>query len=70
IFDKDIEKKTIIRSLIIECIAGHMATQTIYSLEAGLVSIGDGCDMEKGRARIIFLLSRTPQVGDIHKYSA
>ncbi|GAH19623.1 unnamed protein product [marine sediment metagenome] len=70
IYDKDIEKKTIIRSLIIECISGHMATQTIYSLEAGLVSIGDGCDMEKGRARIIFLLSRTPQVGDIHKYSA
>ncbi|MCK4309624.1 MAG: phosphohydrolase, partial [Candidatus Atribacteria bacterium] len=26
--------------------------------------------MEKGRARIIFLLSRTPKVGDIHKYSA
>ena len=70
IYDKDIEKKTILRSLITECIAGPMATQTIYSLEAGLVSIGDGCDMEKGRARIIFLLSRTPQVGDIHKYSA
>jgi len=70
IFTDDIEKKTIIRSLIIEGIAGHMATQDIHSLEAGLVSIGDGCDMEKGRARIIFLLSRTPKVGDIHKYSA
>jgi len=70
IFADDIEKKTIIRSLIVEGIAGHMATQAIHSLEAGLVSIGDGCDMEKGRARIIFLLSRTPQVGDIHKYSA
>jgi len=70
VFAEDIEKKTMISSLIIEGIAGHMATQTIYSLEAGLVSIGDGCDMEKGRARIIFLLSRTPQVGDIHKYSA
>ena len=70
IYDKDIEKKTIVHSIIIEGIAGHMATQTIYSLEAGLVSIGDGCDMEKGRARIIFLLSHAPQVGDIHKYSA
>ena len=70
VYAEDIEKKTIIRSLIIEGIAGHMATQTIHSLEAGLVSIGDGCDMEKGRARIIFLLSHTPQVGDIHKYSA
>jgi len=70
IYAKDIEKKTIIQSLIIEGISGHMATQDIHSLEAGLVSIGDGCDMEKGRARIIFLLSRTPQVGDIHKYSA
>ena len=70
IYDKDIEKKTIVHSLIIEGIAGHMATQDIHSLEAGLVSIGDGCDMEKGRARIIFLLSSTPKVGDIHKYSA
>jgi len=70
IYEKDIEKKTIVHSLIVEGIAGHMATQDIHSLEAGLVSIGDGCDMEKGRARIIFLLSRTPKVGDIHKYSA
>ncbi len=70
IYTKDIEKKTITQSLIIESISGHMGTQNITSLEAGLVSIGDGCDMEKGRARIIFLLSRTPQVGDIHKYSA
>lgn len=70
IYDKDIEKKIIIHSLIVEGIAGHMATQDIHSLEAGLVSIGDGCDMEKGRARIIFLISRAPKVGDIHKYSA
>ena len=70
VYDKDIEKKATVHSLIVEGIAGHMATQDIYSLEAGLVSIGDGCDMEKGRARIIFLLSRTPKVGDIHKYSA
>ena len=70
VYSGNIEKKTIVHSLIIESIAGHMATQDIHSLEAGLVLIGDGCDMEKGRARVIFLLSRTPKVGDIHKYSA
>ena len=70
IYPQETEKKTIVHSLIIESIAGHMGTQDIHSLEAGLVSIGDGCDMEKGRARVIFLLSRTPKVGDIHKYSA
>jgi hypothetical protein len=63
-------KIVIMRSLIIEGIIGHMATQKIYSLEAGLVLIGDGCDMEKGRARIPTLLSQTPRAGDIHKYSS
>ena len=70
VYKQNIEQKTIVRSLIIEGISGHMVKQCIHSLEAGLVLIGDGCDMEKGRARIPFLLSRTPQVGDIHKYSA
>jgi len=70
VYPGDIEKRVIIRSLIIEGISGHMAQQHIHSLEAGLVLIGDGCDMEKGRARIPFLLSRSPHVGDIHKYSA
>lgn len=63
-------KIVIMQSLIIEGIIGHMATQKIYSLEAGLVLIGDGCDMEKGRARIPTLLSQRPRVGDIHKYSS
>ena len=69
-YKDDLSKKVILRSLIIEGIIGHMATQKIDSLEAGLVLIGDGCDMEKGRARIPSLLSQTPRVGDIHKYSA
>ncbi|MBN2461936.1 MAG: phosphohydrolase [Candidatus Cloacimonetes bacterium] len=56
--------------LIMECIFGHMATQQIYTLEAGIVLIGDGLDMEKGRARIPTLLAAKPRVGDIHKYSA
>jgi metal-dependent HD superfamily phosphatase/phosphodiesterase len=66
----DITKQVILRSLILEGIWGHMATRTIHSLEAGLVLIGDGCDMEKGRARITTLLSNKPRVGDIHKYSS
>ncbi len=70
IYNHDIVKKVIVRSLIIEGIFGHMATQVIHSLEAGLVLIGDGCDMEKGRARIPQLLSDKPKVGDIHKYSS
>ena len=63
-------KQVILRSLIIECIFGHMATQPIHTLEAGLVLIGDGCDMEQGRARITTILSDKPKVGDIHRYSS
>jgi len=56
--------------MITEGIFGHMATQPITSLEAGLVLVGDGCDMEKGRARIPSLLQGRPKAGDIHRYSA
>ncbi|MBN2017589.1 MAG: phosphohydrolase [Candidatus Cloacimonetes bacterium] len=70
IYGKDIHRKCILKSMVIEGIFGHMATEKIYSLEAGLVLIGDGCDMEKGRSRITTLLSQQPRVGDIHKYSA
>ncbi|MDA3812706.1 MAG: phosphohydrolase [Candidatus Cloacimonetes bacterium] len=69
-YHSDINKKVIMRSLIIECIFGHMATQAIHSLEAGLVLIGDGCDLEQGRSRISSLLSEQPRVGDIHRYSS
>ncbi|MCD4818351.1 MAG: phosphohydrolase [Candidatus Cloacimonetes bacterium] len=69
-YRNNLKKQVILRSMIIEGIFGHMATQTIHSLEAGLVLVGDGCDMEKGRARITTLLSTKPQVGDIHKYSS
>ncbi len=62
--------RTAIRSIAIEGIFGHMATQKIHSLEAGLVLIGDGSDMEKGRARIPAMLSGAPRVGDIHRTSA
>ncbi len=66
----DLMTKTAIRSIAIEGIFGHMATRKIHSLEAGLVLIGDGSDMEKGRARIPSMLSMKTRVGDIHRTSA
>ncbi|MBT4576289.1 MAG: phosphohydrolase [Candidatus Cloacimonetes bacterium] len=69
-YNNDITKKVIMKSLIIECIFGHMATQAIHSIEAGLVLIGDGCDMEQGRSRISSMLSEQPRVGDIYRYSS
>ena len=62
--------KAAIRSIAIEGIFGHMASQQIHSLESGLVLIGDGSDMEKGRARIPTILSSEPRIGDIHRTSA
>lgn len=66
----DIHRQVILRSLVMECILGHMAMIRIHSLEAGLILIADGCDMEKGRARIPMLLNTEARVGDIHKYSS
>lgn len=70
VFPDDIGKRTNLRSLALEGILGHMATQRIHSLEAGLVLVADGCDMEKGRARIPMLISSHSRVGDIHKYAS
>jgi len=64
------EKKIIIKSLVMECISGHMATQKIHSLEAGIILVADGCDMKKGRARIPMIVHPESKVGDIHKYSS
>lgn len=66
----NLKRQVAIRSLAIEGIEGHMTTQRIHSLEAGLILIADGCDMKKGRARIPMLLSSEPKIGDIHQYSA
>ena len=70
IFPDDMHKRVVIKSLAIESIVGHMSSKKIHSLEAGVLLIADGCDMTKGRARIPLALNHTPQVGDIHKYSA
>jgi len=70
LYPGDITKRVILRSMILECIMGHMGTHPINSLEAGIILIADGCDMEKGRARIPMKINKDSQVGDIHKYSA
>ncbi len=70
IFPNDIQKVTIIKSLALEAIVGHMSSKKIHSIEAGIILIADGCDMTKGRARIPLAINAAPKVGDIHKYSA
>jgi hypothetical protein len=66
----NIRKRTMIRALALEGIAGHMGNRSVSSLEAGVVQIADGCDMTKGRARIPIALGMTPKKGNIHQYSA
>ncbi|MDR1429095.1 MAG: phosphohydrolase [Spirochaetaceae bacterium] len=70
VYSGDIQKQTVVRSLAIEGITGHMASRAIHSIEAGVLLIADGCDMTKGRARITMALAAGPRMGDIHKYSA
>jgi len=60
----------VMRSYINECIMGHMAHMSVSSVEAGVVLVSDGCDMENGRARILAQKHREPHIGDIHQYSA
>ncbi|MBP7264501.1 MAG: phosphohydrolase [Spirochaetia bacterium] len=69
-YPNDLGKRVAVRSMAVEGIEGHMATQKIHSVEAGLILVADGCDMEKGRSRIPMMLSTEPRVGDIHQYSA
>ena len=70
LYAEDIGKRVMVRTLAIEGIVGHMAHHTIHSLEAGVILLADGCDMERGRARIPLFLNTAPKAGDIHKYSA
>lgn len=68
--DEDIVRRTVIRSVAMEGIIGHMCTHPIHSIEAGLILIADGSDMTKGRARIPIENQGKPAEGDIHKFSA
>jgi metal-dependent HD superfamily phosphatase/phosphodiesterase len=70
LFGTNYQKIAVIRSVAIEAISGHMGNRSIYSLEAGIVQVADGCDMKKGRARIPLAIAGSPRVGDIHQYSA
>ena len=69
-FPNDLHKRVVIKELTTEAIVGHMSSQRINSIEAGIILIADGCDMTKGRARIPLSINTAPKVGDIHKYSA
>jgi metal-dependent HD superfamily phosphatase/phosphodiesterase len=62
--------RVIVGSMVTECVTGHMGLVRINSLEAGIILIADGSDMEKGRARIPMMISTEAKVGDIHKYSS
>ena len=70
VYPDSMTKRVMVRSLTLEGIAGHMGNRHIHSLEAGVILVADGCDMQKGRARIPMALAAGPKVGDIHKYSA
>jgi len=66
----DLAKQVAMRSMIHECMVGHMAHDRIHSVEAGVVLVADGTDMSKGRSRIPMNLERDPTVGDMHRYSS
>lgn len=72
VYEKD-PQRYIVRSLALEAILGHMANVPINSIEAGVILVADGCDMEKGRARSPFIRQNAQdkgRIGDIHRYSA
>jgi metal-dependent HD superfamily phosphatase/phosphodiesterase len=69
-YPEDIRKQVMIRTMCVECITGHMGLVKVNSLEAGIILIADGTDMEKGRARIPMMLAHDAKVGDIHQYSS
>lgn len=70
LFADQLSRRVAIASVASEGVLGHMANRKVHSLEAGLLLVADGCDMEKGRARIPMSLGTAPKTGDIHKYSA
>jgi hypothetical protein len=51
---------------ICECILCHMGQAEAFSIEAKIVEVADGMDIEKGRARIPFKVGKR----DIHGFSA
>lgn len=70
IFPDHLTSRIVIKAVALESILGHMTHHHITSLEAGILLIADGCDMEKGRSRIPLLINQGSRMGDIHKYSS
>lgn len=66
----DTKKRRLVHGMIYEAVIGHMATDKIFSVEAGTVLVADGTDMTRGRARIARKLATSPAIGDIHRHSA
>lgn len=60
----------VLKSLITECIVGHMGHYKVSSVEAGIVMVGDGADCTRGRALIPTQIAKNPMIGDIHRFSA
>ena len=54
VFPDELMRRVVIKAVALESILGHMTQHPITTLEAGIVLIADGCDMEKGRSRIPF----------------
>lgn len=62
----DIHERTIIISEILHAVAAHDMEYSPLTIEAGIVCIADGLDMQEGRARIPFDAGKV----DIHSVSA
>lgn len=63
-------KQTLLRALIHEVVIGHMGYDKVFSIEAGVLLVGDGTDMTRGRAKRTKELSTRPVLGDMHRHSA
>jgi metal-dependent HD superfamily phosphatase/phosphodiesterase len=70
LYPDDTVKRCVVRALVHEIIIGHMATEVIHSIEAGILLVADGTDMTQGRSRLVGKLLRDPAIGDMHKHSA
>ncbi len=62
--DKEIEERK--RLMVMEGVICHMGHYTPTSIESKIVALSDGCDMEKGRARVAYQVGKK----DIHSLSA
>lgn len=69
-YPESLFKQTLVRALIHEIVIGHMGYDKVFSIEAGVLLVGDGTDMTRGRAKRTKELSTGPVVGDMHRHSA